>query len=122
MSAKEAFEIYKTELNGHDFTRLIPLISEQCNFWHPTGTCHGMAEARKGFERAWEMIQDKRSEFSKADWIVESESTAICTYTYFYSGVVENQKIYEKVHGTTCFRLEEDRWKIFHEHLSHAPE
>lgn len=122
MSAKEAFEKYKTELNSHDFARLMPLISsEGCNFWHPTGTYQGMAQVRQGFENVWEAIPDKRCEFSKAAWIVESECTAVCTYTFFYSGTVKSQKIYEKVHATTCFRLEQDRWKIFHEQLNLAP-
>ena len=121
MSSKETFEKYKIELNSHDFERLVPLISDDCNFWHPTGTYKGMAQIRQGFESDWKKITEKKSDFSKADWIIESDSEAACTYTFYYSGIAKNQNIYERVHGTTCFRLEQDHWKIFQEHLSFFP-
>lgn len=122
MSAREAFEKYKIEINSHDFEHLVPLISEECDFWHPTGTYHGMAQVRQGFEKVWEAIANKKTEFSKADWIVESDRTSVCTYTFYYSGVVSEQKIYEKGHGTTCFHLEQGGWKVFHEHISLSPD
>jgi ketosteroid isomerase-like protein len=106
MSAKEAFEIYKTELNKHDFERLVPLISEECVFWHPTGVYKGLDQVRQGLEKGW---------------TVETDEMALCNYTFFYSGNVGDQKIHEEVHGTNCFRLEHGHWKVLREHLSFTP-
>lgn len=121
MSVKEAFEKYKTELNKHDFERLEPLISEECVFWHPTGIYNGLEQVRLGLEKGWQTILGKDCQFSKVDWTVETDQMAICNYTFFYSGIVGNQKIHEEVHGTNCFRLEQGHWKVLREHLSFSP-
>ncbi len=121
MSAREAFEKYKIELNKHDFERLVPFISEECVFWHPTGVYNGLEQVRQGLEKGWQTILGKDYQFLKADWTVETDQMAICNYSFSYSGMVGGEKIHEEVHGTNCFRLEQGHWKVLREHLSFTP-
>ena len=90
MSADETIYKYKVELNNHSFAGLTPMISEECDFFHPTGTYHGLEEVQQGLEKGWEAIRDKIFEFSNVEWIVKSDNLAICAYTFYYSGMVRD--------------------------------
>jgi ketosteroid isomerase-like protein len=117
MSAKDLFEIYKTEINHHDFDRLEPLISNDCRFWFSSGTYHGLAEVRQAFERTWNLIQDEVYGVTDVHWLSES----VCTYTFTWRGKIDGKECDGRGRGTSCFCREADGWKIVHEHLSHFP-
>ncbi len=90
MSAKDVLEKYKIEINSHDFDRLIPLISKECQFWFTSGTYVGLDQTRKAFEKTWGMIKNEIYAISELEWIAESEKTAVCIYTYHWSGLVNS--------------------------------
>ena len=118
MSAKEILKKYKIEINKHDFNLLEPLISTDCVFWFSSGSHHGLAQARKAFEKTWAAILEEVYSISDVQWIAESDHAAVCIYTFHWSGLVNGQKREGKGRGTSCFRREQDEWKIVHEHLS----
>ena len=121
MSAIEVFEKYKLEINNHDFDRLIPLISKDCKFWFSSGTYVGLEQTRRAFEKTWAMIKNEIYTVSDQEWIALSDKAAVCTYTYHWTGLIDGQKREGKGRGTSCFRKEENGWKIVHEHLSVFP-
>lgn len=121
MTAKDVLEKYKVEINSHDFDRLIPLISKECQFWFTSGTYVGLDQTRKAFEKTWGMIKKEVYTISDLEWIAESEKAAVCIYTYHWSGLIDGQQQSGKGRGTSCFRKEGDGWKIVHEHLSAFP-
>ncbi len=121
MTAKDVLEKYKIEINSHEFERLLPLISKECQFWFSSGTYVGLDQTRKAFEKTWGMIKNEVYTISDLEWIAESEKAAVCIYTYHWSGLIDGQQKAGKGRGTSCFRKEVDGWKIVHEHLSAFP-
>lgn len=121
MSAKALLEKYLVEINKHDFDLVTPLISDQCKFWFTSGTFVGLEEARAAFEKTWRMIENEVYSLSDLEWIAESETSAVCLYTYHWSGLIEGQAREGKGRGTSCFRKEARGWKLVHEHLSAIP-
>jgi ketosteroid isomerase-like protein len=121
MSAQDVLKKYEEEINKHDFDLVAPLISKDCKFWFSSGTFEGLEQTRKAFETTWGMIKEEVYSISDKDWIAESDQVAVCTYTFHWKGLVDGKQCEGKGRGTSCFRLEEDGWKIIHEHLSHFP-
>ena len=122
ISAKQLLETYKTEINIHDFSRIAPLLSEDCTFWFSSGTYVGLDAARKAFEKTWNLIKEEIYTISNFTWICEDEKAAACTYTYHWKGLINGALQEGAGRGTSCFRLEHQGWKIVHEHLSLFPE
>lgn len=121
MSAKEILKKYEIEINKNNFDLLIPFISSDCKFWFTSGTFQGHEQCRATFEKTWKKIKEEKYWLTDVDWLVESEGAAVCTYTFNWTGFIE-EKYYEgKGRGTSCFRKEQSEWKIIHEHLSHFP-
>lgn len=121
MSARELLEKYKIEINSHVFDRVEPLISSDCKFWFTSGTYEGIAQTRQAFEKTWAMIQNEVYTLSDENWLFEGNDSAVCTYTYHWSGMVSGKQSEGKGRGTSCFRKEGTQWKIVHEHLSAFP-
>ncbi len=121
MSARELFEKYKVEINKHDFGRVQPFISDDCTFWFSSGTNVGIAETRKAFEKTWSTIREEIYSISGEQWISESDTGAVCIYTFHWAGLIEGVHTEGRGRGTSCFRLEGTEWKIVHEHLSGFP-
>lgn len=118
MYAREAFKKYNAKINTHDFACLAPLISTECDFLYPTGKYQGPDQIRQYFEKDWDMFLKKRIEFSKANWLVETDEFSVCSYTFYWTGILNGQTLYEKGEGTACFRFENNKWKIIHDHQS----
>lgn len=121
MSAKDLFEKYKVKINTHDFNQVAPLISKDCKFWFSSGTFHGLEETQKAFEKTWNLIREEIYTIPDEDWIAESESAAVCTYSYHWAGLINGERREGKGRGTSCFVREPEGWKIVHEHLSPFP-
>ena len=120
-SARDLLEKYKVEINKHDFNLLVPLLSEECTFWFSSGTYKGLEETRKAFEKTWGMIKSEVYSIKDVDWVAESDTATVCTYTFLWSGLVNGEKREGTGRGTSCFRKENEGWKIVHEHLSPFP-
>jgi ketosteroid isomerase-like protein len=97
------------------------LLSKDCTFWFTSGTFEGLEQSRKAFEKTWNMIKDEKYWLTDIEWIAESESVAVCTYTFHWKGVIENKSCEGKGRGTSCFRKMDNIWKLAHEHLSAFP-
>jgi ketosteroid isomerase-like protein len=121
MSAKEVLERYKSEINSHDFSRLEPFISENCKFWFSSGTYVGIEATRKAFEKTWDAIKNEIYSVADVEWLCDGDRAAVCTYTFHWEGNVGGERRKGKGRGTSCFRLEDNDWKIVHEHLSPFP-
>lgn len=120
-SAQALLEKYKIEINKHNFDALEPLISRDCKFWFSSGTFVGLEQTRKAFEKTWGLIKEEVYSLTDVEWIAESELAAVCTYTFHWKGVIDGKPSEGKGRGTSCFRKENDGWKITHEHLSNFP-
>lgn len=120
-SAQALLEKYKVEINKHNFDTIEPLISKDCKFWFSSGTFVGLEQTRNAFEKTWGMIKDEVYTLTDLEWIADADKAALCTYTFHWKGLINGELCEGKGRGTSCFRKEEDGWKIVHEHLSHFP-
>jgi ketosteroid isomerase-like protein len=120
-SAQDLLEKYKVEINKHNFDLVEPLISKDCKFWFSSGTFVGLDQIGQAFEKTWGMIKDEVYSLTDIEWIAESDLTAVCTYTFHWKGLIDGKPGEGKGRGTSCFRKEDDGWKITHEHLSNFP-
>ena len=121
MSAREILKKYETEINKNNFDLLLPMISKDSKFWFSSGTYTGLDQIRKAFEKTWAMIKEEVYWLEDVEWIAESETAAVCTYTFNWKGKIEEKPCEGKGRGTSCFKKESEGWKIIHEHLSHFP-
>lgn len=121
MTAQDLLAKYEIEINKHNFELLKPLISHDCKFWFTSGTYVGLEQTRAAFKKTWAMIKEEVYTLTEVDWTADSDSAAVCTYTYHWKGLIEGQQREGKGRGTSCFRKETDGWKIIHEHLSSFP-
>lgn len=121
MSARELLKKYEIEINKHNFNLIEPLVSKDCKFWFSSGTYQGIEQVREAFEKTWDMIKEEVYSITEIEWIAESESSAVCTYTFKWKGLIKGELSEGKGRGTSCFRLESNEWKIVHEHLSNFP-
>jgi ketosteroid isomerase-like protein len=117
-SARATFETYGREINAHDFDRLVPLVARDATFWFSSGSHHGIDEARRAFEKTWSTIREEVYSISDVKWIAESDSVAVCTYRFSWSGLVNGERREGGGRGTSCFRRDDEGWRIVHEHLS----
>ncbi len=120
-SAHAVLEKYKVEINKHNFDLVEPLISKDCKFWFSSGTFVGLEQTRQAFEKTWGMIKEEIYSLTDVEWIAESDLAAVCTYTFHWKGLIDSKPGEGKGRGTSCFRKENDGWKITHEHLSNFP-
>jgi ketosteroid isomerase-like protein len=121
MSAQDLFELYKVEINSHDFNRLEPLISKDCQFWFSSGTYRGIEQTRQAFQKTWALIQNEVYSVRDVEWLFSNSESAVCTYTFHWIGQMNGQQRQGKGRGTSCFRVEGKDWKLVHEHLSAFP-
>jgi ketosteroid isomerase-like protein len=122
MSAKFLLQKYSEVINRHDFDLIEPLLSQECSFWFSSGTFTGLAQARKAFEKTWAAIQNEVYTITDINWLIDSESAAICTYSFHWEGIVRDERRAGSGRGTSCFRVETSDWKLVHEHLSAFPQ
>ena len=120
-TARELLKGYEEIINQHSFDEVEPLLSADCTFWFTSGTHQGVQQARKAFEKTWGFIQNEVYTLTQVQWISESDSSAACTYTYNWKGLINGSLAEGNGRGTSVFRKEESGWKIIHEHLSAFP-
>ena len=121
MSALDLFEKYKIEINTQIFDNVTPLLSEECTFWFTSGTYKGLEAARHAFEKTWNMIKNEVYTIRDVEWISNGDTSAACIYTYHWKGIINGSECEGIGRGTSCFRIESNKWKIIHEHLSAFP-
>lgn len=72
-----------------------------------SGTFVGLEQVRQAFEKTWGMIKDEVYSLTDVEWMAESDQAAVCTYTFYWKGVIEGQHREGKGRGTSCFRKEQ---------------
>jgi ketosteroid isomerase-like protein len=51
-------------------------------------------------------------------WLVQADSSAVCTYRFYWEGTVAGVRRTGCGRGTNVLAKSNDAWKIIHEHLS----
>jgi ketosteroid isomerase-like protein len=67
------------------------LLSPDAVYFFSHGTYRGQAEIRQAFEQTWDRIQNETYRIQDVTWLVQSEQTAVFTYTYRWDGWIDGK-------------------------------
>ena len=82
-------EEYSRRTNTHRFDEVAALIAEDAVFWFSDGSYRGLASIRDAFERTWQAIQDEFYAIDDVEWLVVSDQSAVCIYSFHWRGIVK---------------------------------
>lgn len=109
---------YEKQTNTHNFDNVAPLIEDSATYFFSDGTFVGIEEIRKAFNETWQHIQNEEYSIKNLKWIVVSEIVAVCSYEFFWRGIVDGKTRNGRGRGTNVLVRIGDTWKMKHEHLS----
>ena len=113
---------YAERINQHDFSLLAPLIAENAIFWFSSGSCVGLDQACRAFERTWQRLNNETYWLESLTWIAKSDQAASCTYHFHWRAIIDGIETEGTGRGTTVLARTPDGWLIVHEHLSSFPD
>jgi len=112
---------YIKATNTHIFAEVKKLLHPEAVYYFSDQTCTKLTEIQAYFENAWSLVKDENYEARDVNWLHIGESTAACTYTYFYEGYINGNYVNGKGRATNIFVKKEENWLLIHEHLSPFP-
>lgn len=118
MGYKQALERYIEATNTHQFTNVQACLDDGAVYWFSDRSCSTISEIRAYFEHAWEVIQNEVYCATDVEWIAVDGQTAVCLYTYQWSGLYQGKQAAGSGRATNVFKQIDGEWKLVHEHLS----
>lgn len=122
MTPSEFMLEYERQTNTHDFNNVDEIIADNAVYWFNDGSFHGRNEIRGAFEKTWNSIQDEHYAIENVQWLVTSDSIAVCIYIFYWQGIVGGRSLSGSGRGTSVIQKANDRWLVVHEHLSGIPQ
>lgn len=108
---------YERRLGYHSWDAVADLIHEDAVFIFSEGTFRGKEEIAQAFKQTFATIQDEHYTVRNVDWLVVSETIAVCIYEFRWSGTIDGQPASGGGRGTSVLCRTTDGWEIIHEHL-----
>ena len=118
MSPRELAQEYERRLNLHSPEGAAELISDDAVFWFNDGSYRGVEAIKAALAEVWRTIRNEYYELRDIDWLCQTDTCAVCLYTFHWSGLIEGKLTHGQGRGTSVFRRENGAWCIVHEHLS----
>jgi ketosteroid isomerase-like protein len=112
---------YIKATNTHDFDEVKKVLHPDAVYFFTDQTCRTHDEIRLYFENAWKLVENENYEAHDAAWIFQTDTSATCTYTFYYEGYVQHEYTSGRGRATNVFVKESDEWLLIHEHLSSLP-
>ncbi len=104
--------------NTHDFKEVQKLLHPKATYFFSNQTCTTHEQIQKYFENAWNTVKEENYEARDIKWLVQTNSSATCVYTYFYEGYEDEKYVTGTGRATNVFVKENEQWLLIHEHLS----
>lgn len=117
-SPEEFIRNYEKAANSCEFLQVEPMISENAVFWFSDGSYSGIENIRRAFKDTWATIKEEKYEISELKWIHKSKESAVCIYNFISKGKINGETVETRGRGTNVLVMEDNHWKIAHEHLS----
>jgi ketosteroid isomerase-like protein len=115
----DALDEYIAGTNTHDFDNVRPLLHPDAVFRFSDADCAGVLAAQHYFEGTWAAVKDERYDAVDVAWRLPTPTTAIASYTYRWTGLIDGQRHSGSGRATNVFVTgSEGRWLLAHEHLS----
>ncbi|MEM1212636.1 MAG: nuclear transport factor 2 family protein [Planctomycetota bacterium] len=113
---------YERASRAHDLEAVLDCIDEDAVYWFSTGACHaGKAAVADAIARNFAVIEAEDYRLEELVWRVRTAASAVCTYRYVWSGVIDRQPASGGGRGTSVLVEKGGRWWVVHEHLSAGP-
>lgn len=113
---------YERRANQRNFELLLPLISNHATYWFSDGSFNSIKEIRQAFEKTWENLPSELYQLSEFQWLVTTETYAVCIYKFKSENTKDGKKFVFKGRGTNVLEKIGGSWQIIHEHLSLEPQ
>ncbi|PLR80344.1 DUF4440 domain-containing protein [Bacillus canaveralius] len=117
----EILEKYIKATNTHSFDEVRKLLHPNAMFFFSDKSCITHEEIQTYFETAWSLVKNENYEAHNVIWLFKENTSATCTYTYFYEGYVNGEYTSGRGRATNVFVKKSDKWLLIHEHLSPLP-
>lgn len=109
---------YANALAAQEWEEVDPLIHPDCTVTFSNGSCHqGKERVRDAFQKNFDLIEDEIYSISDLHWVIQGETFAVFTYSYFWSGTINGEKASGAGRGTSTIIRENGTWRLISEHL-----
>jgi len=92
---------YERALGSHTWDAIAPLIDEGACFVFSESTYLGKAEIENAIRKTFALIQDETYRIEDVHWVHVQGDSALCVYTFHWSGVIEGQRCQGSGRGTS---------------------
>jgi ketosteroid isomerase-like protein len=113
---------YETALATQYWENVAPLVHENCVATFSEGTYKGKAEVEAAYRKTFALIKDETYKISEIHWVQTTESHAIMTYIFNWSGVISGEPASGSGRGTSVLVHEQGKWQLICEHLGPLPQ
>jgi len=118
MTPKDFVTSYEEALATQRWEKVDPLLHVNCTVTFSNGSCHqGKKEVQDAFQRNFDLIKDEEYAISDVHWVVKSETFAVFTYSYNWSGTINGEQVSGSGRGTSSIIFDGEVWKLVSEHL-----
>jgi ketosteroid isomerase-like protein len=108
---------YKNALSTQRWEVVAPLIHEKACFVFTEGTYVGKAAIEAAVRATFDLIKNENYSIVNLVWVHVSDTYAICTYDFTWSGLISGKQAAGRGRGTTVIVFDQGKWQIIHEHL-----
>jgi ketosteroid isomerase-like protein len=81
----------------------------------------GSSESQKAIKHNFTTIEDDHYEIGPIRWLVRTDTCAVCTYTFRWTGKIGGKPAQGSGRGTSVLEKRAGNWLMVHEHLSKGP-
>ena len=122
MSHKSLLKQYEQALSTHKWEVVAPLIDDDACFVFSEGTFEGKFNIGLAIQKTFEIIKDEKYCIKGVRWIHVQDDCALCTYDFFWSGLIDGVLKEGSGRGTSLLVRDSTGWKIKYEHLGPPPQ
>lgn len=95
-----------------------PLIAAEACVTFSNGAVHrGKKAIEAAYSHNFEMIKSERYVMSEVHWVFQSDETAIYTFRFEWTGIINGESMSGAGHGTTVLIKENESWVLMAEQL-----
>jgi ketosteroid isomerase-like protein len=109
---------YEKATNTHDWKQVASFVHPKATYFFTDGTFIGIEEVKTGVNRTFNKIKNEAYTVGNIQWIYQDENVAICTYNFYWKGMVDGTSKEGRGRGTNVWKNTDGKWQIIHEHLS----
>lgn len=113
---------YESALSTQLWENVSPLIHEDAVVTFSNGSVHNGKEAvRAAYLKNFAAIQNEDYQITNVHWVLEIEKSAVYTFDFHWSGVIDGNAVSGSGRGTAVIVSEQQGWQLVAEHLGPYP-